>query len=78
MWAQALWGRGFLDAYAGRYESALTGLQQAHEMAEAVGDQSVLVRSLMAIGLSILRCFISVEPEFWASWLRWMAVKEWN
>ena len=48
--AHALWGRGYLALYAGRYDAALAILQQAQDVAEAVGDQSALARALMAVG----------------------------
>lgn len=48
--AHALWARAYLTAYAGRIEAALGGLQEAYAMAEEVGDQSALARSLMALG----------------------------
>ncbi|HUO71945.1 MAG TPA: LuxR C-terminal-related transcriptional regulator [Solirubrobacteraceae bacterium] len=48
--AQGLFGRGYLAAYALNIEVALRDLEQARGMAEAVGDQSTLARSLMMIG----------------------------
>ena len=48
--ARALWARGYLAAYAGRFDAALADLEQACAMADEVGDQSALARSLMALG----------------------------
>jgi predicted ATPase/class 3 adenylate cyclase/DNA-binding CsgD family transcriptional regulator len=48
--AHATWGRGYLASYAGRYEAAIVGLQQAQQMAEEVGDRSACARALMALG----------------------------
>jgi predicted ATPase/DNA-binding CsgD family transcriptional regulator len=55
--AHALWGRGYIAAYAGRYEDALGHTQPACAMAEAVGDRSALARALMMIG------FIQMFPD---------------
>jgi DNA-binding CsgD family transcriptional regulator len=48
---RALWGRGYLAAFAGNIEVALTCLQQACAMAEELGDESMLARGLMAVGV---------------------------
>jgi predicted ATPase/class 3 adenylate cyclase/DNA-binding CsgD family transcriptional regulator len=48
--AHAVWARGYLASYAGRYADAIASLHEAQVMAEAVGDQSALGRSLMALG----------------------------
>ncbi|HEX3830622.1 MAG TPA: LuxR C-terminal-related transcriptional regulator [Solirubrobacteraceae bacterium] len=48
--ARALWGHGYLAAYAGRMDVALAALKQACVMAEDVGDDSTLARALMMLG----------------------------
>ena len=48
--ARGLFGRGYLAAYALNIEVALRDLQEARGIAEAVGDQSTVARSLMMIG----------------------------
>ena len=48
--AQGLFGRGYLAAYALNIEAAFKDLEEARAMAEAVGDDSTLARSLMMIG----------------------------
>jgi predicted ATPase/DNA-binding CsgD family transcriptional regulator len=54
---QAVWGRGYLAAFAGNIEVALTCLYEASEAAEALGDVSTLARALMGIG------FIQMFPD---------------
>jgi predicted ATPase/class 3 adenylate cyclase len=48
--SQGLFGRGYLAAYALNLKGAFRDLEEARRMAEAVGDQSTLARSLMMIG----------------------------
>jgi predicted ATPase len=48
--AQGLFGRGYLAAYALNIEVAFRDLEEARGMAEAVGDDSTLARSLMMLG----------------------------
>ncbi|MGN6169081.1 MAG: LuxR C-terminal-related transcriptional regulator, partial [Solirubrobacteraceae bacterium] len=48
--AQGLFGRGYLAAYALNIEVAFRDLEEAREMAAAVGDESTVARSLMMIG----------------------------
>src|SRR5205807_2295997 len=48
--ARALWGRGYLLAYAGAYESGIGVTQEALAAAEAVGDHSTTARALDALG----------------------------
>ena len=48
--AHAVWGRGYLAAYAGRNAAAIAALQEAQAMADTVGDQAALGRALMALG----------------------------
>ncbi|HEY2259469.1 MAG TPA: LuxR C-terminal-related transcriptional regulator [Solirubrobacteraceae bacterium] len=48
--AKALWGRGYLAAWAVNIETGLSALDGAREMAELVGDQSTLARVLTMLG----------------------------
>jgi predicted ATPase/DNA-binding CsgD family transcriptional regulator len=48
--ARVLWARGYLLAYAGRFEEAIAGEIAALEMAEGLDERSTAARALDAIG----------------------------